>query len=777
MSSAGVPAASLSLWREYKNPEGRAYWFHTTEKRSVWEKPDELKTPREIAISRTRWKEYKSGERSYYVHSDTKETTWQMPQELQDALAQIPADGEVVDTPPHPDSQGAASPFPAHALKTERSTASASPAPAPGPAPGPPPVAPAGLALAGPPRPVYNGPPPGFGPPGPPPVLPPSAGSMPSPATAGPAPVRPPTQPPTGPAASQPQGVVMNAAALSSPQEAFKHLLRSKGVTISWTWEQTMRQIVTEPLYKALKSLAERKAVFADFQADLRKEEEEERARKRLAVKPQVIEVLKGASEKGGKLKPYASWKTVMKLCGSEPALKDAIEAVGEGDVRPFWDEVKKELAAAEEASARETRHRNMDLLMSLLRTFEADVTTRWRDAHRTVLESSEWQEDAHLSSMDLSDMITVFEEYVRDIEKEEAERRRREDKAKAREERSRRAKFRELMEQGRLEGWIHTKASWPDVYRRLEGNETLQAMLGQRGSTPLDLFFDAVDICSRSVEARTASVEKLIKASDPKWEGITEGTTWEEFLAQVQAGVKEASHDTVANAEGVAQDDAELKSVFENLQEAATRAAREARKRHERRIRHLIDDARYGLKKDIDGDLLRDAEALVAWDEGIQGRVEKLNIREWQRLDEDIADEAERAEVKKVTWEKFSRRQKEKAEERLASEAASRKRKSEMEAAHDERERERARRREDRDRRRGGRDERDRDAGAGSRRSRERVSGEDDASGDYPAHTKRRRSEGPATAVKPPAPAPISMLSSGGGDDDDDDDKEEGEV
>lgn len=71
-----------TLWKEYKNQDGRAYWFHTVDKKSVWEKPEELKTPRERAIASTKWKEYTSGDRKYYVHSETKETTWSVPGEL-----------------------------------------------------------------------------------------------------------------------------------------------------------------------------------------------------------------------------------------------------------------------------------------------------------------------------------------------------------------------------------------------------------------------------------------------------------------------------------------------------------------------------------------------------------------------------------------------------------------------------------------------------------------------------------------------------------------------
>lgn len=383
---------------------------------------------------------------------------------------------------------------------------------------------------------------------------------------------------------------------------------------------------------------------------------------------------------------------------------------------------------------------------------------------------------------MDLGDMITVFEEYMRDIEREETEKRREEDKQKARQERRQRAEFRQLMEQGRREGWIHSRATWPDVYKRLQGDERLECMLAQRGSTPLDLFFDAVDLCDRSVEARTASVESLIKFAEPKWEGVREDATWQDFMAKVQAGLNQSRENTSAAANGnsstrnntdsdrwekVAYEDTEMKIVFENLQEAAIRASREARKRHERRIRHLIDDARYGLKKDLDDNMLREAESGTAWGE-VQGRVEKLGIREWKRLDEEIADEAERAEVKKITWEKFCRRQKEKAEEA----SSSRKRKSEADYSGGVDDRDRARRREDRDRRRGGRDERDHiEDGGGGERRRSRDAGADVHREDS-QRSKRRKGEeaSPAPSTRPPA---VSLTLPAG----DDDDKEEGEV
>ena len=51
-------------------------------------------------------------------------------------------------------------------------------------------------------------------------------------------------------------------ATVEEGEKAFMHLLRKAGVDATWTWDQTMRAIITDPLYKALNSLSEKKACW-----------------------------------------------------------------------------------------------------------------------------------------------------------------------------------------------------------------------------------------------------------------------------------------------------------------------------------------------------------------------------------------------------------------------------------------------------------------------------------------------------------------------------------
>jgi pre-mRNA-processing factor 40 len=51
-------------------------------------------------------------------------------------------------------------------------------------------------------------------------------------------------------------------ATFEEGEKAFMYLLRKAGVDATWTWDQTMRAIITDPLYKALNSLAEKKTAW-----------------------------------------------------------------------------------------------------------------------------------------------------------------------------------------------------------------------------------------------------------------------------------------------------------------------------------------------------------------------------------------------------------------------------------------------------------------------------------------------------------------------------------
>lgn len=80
-------------WSEHKSPDGRIYYHNNITKQSSWEKPEELKTPAEKALSACPWKEYTSDSgKVYYYNTTSKESKWTAPQEYLDLKNKVLAE-------------------------------------------------------------------------------------------------------------------------------------------------------------------------------------------------------------------------------------------------------------------------------------------------------------------------------------------------------------------------------------------------------------------------------------------------------------------------------------------------------------------------------------------------------------------------------------------------------------------------------------------------------------------------------------------------------------
>lgn len=82
---------------------------------------------------------------------------------------------------------------------------------------------------------------------------------------------------PPAPAPSLAALTVVSFSTHAEAENAFKEMLRELKVNSTWTWEQVMKEAITEPMYKALKTLQERKDAFQKYLEEVKKEEAEER--------------------------------------------------------------------------------------------------------------------------------------------------------------------------------------------------------------------------------------------------------------------------------------------------------------------------------------------------------------------------------------------------------------------------------------------------------------------------------------------------------------------
>ncbi|WVQ76586.1 hypothetical protein IAR50_006258 [Cryptococcus sp. DSM 104548] len=579
-----------SLWSEYKNAEGRVYWSHATTKQSVWEKPDELKTAFEKALAQTQWKQYTSKNRPYYVNSATKETKWDLPAELVALKAKVEAEearknerearrenGQSLSPSPSP-RRMSRSPTPEDIRELRASAAS---------------------AIA-----IYK---------------------QDTATTASPAKV-------DTPVATKPHEdllpIVMPTGGFQTKHEAeiaFTYLLKREGVNETWTWEQVMRKIVLDPLYNALETLAEKKAVFEKFTNGIL---EERRAAKEARIS-RFRPIFTKLFTKSSAIESFSTLKTADRVFAKDKYWKEALPEEKRMILEEYTDKLRRE----EEVAQRELKEYNINTLKALIPTLSITVSTRWRAAHDLIISSPAFRADPNLQQASVLDMIKVYEDYAYKLEqehKEESRKLRIEDVRRARKAREGyKALLKELEEKGDLK----RTSKWRDTYPMIKADPRYEALLGLPGSSPLELWMDAIDDLSEEV---SRAAEKIEHAFGKVGKEFGKGTTWEEFESWC--------HDTHMEQQILGR---LRKEVFTLLQTRVKQQEEEEVRKAERRQRHKIDDLRHALRKvdTINLDMTYE-----------QALPHIKDIAEFKAMESE--------EERQLGWDKFVRRQKEKLAE-----------------------------------------------------------------------------------------------------------------
>ncbi|KZT10033.1 uncharacterized protein LAESUDRAFT_722178 [Laetiporus sulphureus 93-53] len=654
----------MNVWTEHRNPEGRTYWFNTGTRESVWEKPDDLKTPFERALNQTKWKEYFSGGRKYYYNTETKESKWDMPDELILLLEKVEKEGKAAQQPNN------ALVAPAFTSAGNLGT----------PMQG----APAALggtdqSLSAPGSQTHpNG----------------HIGELAVGMHTGALPFAPTSVLPPRPNMPDDPVIPHNGfATVEEGEKAFTHLLRKAGVDANWTWDQTMRACITDPLYKALNTLAEKKACWQKYTDALRAKEQEERDARLSKLRPAIRNMLKGNPN----VFHYTTFATADRLFAQHPIWQ---QAKFEAERRLIFEEYVNELKQREVQESRASRARSVSKIVALYKRLDVDVTTRWRQAHQMVLDSDEWKDDPELQKLPTLDILLAFEDYSRVREREFEEQMRRAQVEKTRKERKAREAFRELLQSLVKSGQIKARTKWKEVYPVFSEDSRYLNMLGNPGSNPLELFWDVIDEFDQQLDAKIDTVEGAMrrhnrnlelqqaKPEGEKAEG-QEATDGGVKLFKIGPETTEEAFMVVMKAE---EDDAmrklsqaDLKEAYNTLYLQAVKQQADEKRRAERKQRHLQDDFRYALKK-----LPEPLDLNLSYEEAVQFM---QDLPEFKAIEEEEGRRAAHAKFVKRQKERLREREREASED--GGSTTSRKRK---EPSKDEQERGRDHREKDRE-------------------------------------------------------------------------------
>ncbi|XP_061547721.1 pre-mRNA-processing factor 40 homolog A isoform X2 [Phycodurus eques] len=531
-----------SLWTEHKSLDGKTYYYNTETKQSTWEKPEDLKSPAEQLLSKCPWKEYKSDTgKPYYYNSQTKESRWTKPKELEDLEAMIKAEENGTTEVVAPSI--AAEPV----LQIESTQVSVAPVAEAEPVEAVPEVQTFQAALQQTAE-VKTA--------DAPVVL--SESSVPAEALASVEVKKEEPRP-------EIQKKVFKWNTKEEAKQAFKELLKEKGVSSNSSWEQAMKLIINDPRYSALPKLSEKKQAFNAYKVQTEKEEKEEARIKYKESK----ETFQRFLENHDKMTSTTRYKKAEQMFNDQ----EVWSCVPERDRQEIYEDVLFYLAKKEKEQAKQLRKRNWEALKNILDNM-ANVTyrTTWSEAQQYLLDNPTFAEDEELQNMDKEDALICFEEHIRALEKEEEEDKQKTLLRERRRQRKNRESFQKFLDELHDHGQLHSMSAWMEMYPTLSSDIRFANMLGQPGSTPLDLFKFYVE----DLKARYHDEKRIIK-------DILKDKS---FLVEVNTSFDDFGSVISSDKRATTLDAGNIKLAFNSLLEKAEAREREREKEEARKMK-----------------------------------------------------------------------------------------------------------------------------------------------------------------------------------------------
>ncbi|ROW11092.1 hypothetical protein VMCG_00971 [Cytospora schulzeri] len=540
-----IPLPGAVIWQEHRTADGRTYYYNTATKVTQWTKPEDIMSPAERALANQPWKEYTAeGGRKYWYNTDTKTSSWEMPDAYKRALGTTstgtpttPATPSAFPTPggmggfdqsrdqsrdyrDHRDHRDQRDQRDHRDQRDYRDQRD--------------------------------------------------------------------QREPLGesrqltfgndlraqqfvPASDEPDYATREEA-----EAAYVKLLKRSGVQPDWTWEQALRAIVKDPQYRAIKDPRDRKAAFEKYCQDV-VAQDKERAKERLAkLRSDFGTMLKSHPE----IKHYTRWKTARQIIEGETIFRSTND---DNERRQLFEDYIIELKKRHREEQAALRKSAMDGLIDLLPKLNLEPYTRWSEAQETISATQPFQDDEKYKTLSKFDILTVFQNHMKAVERTFNDTRQAQKAKKQRKERRARDAFLSLLGELKKDGKIKVGTKWSQIFPLVESDIRYTAMLGQNGSTPQELFWDIVEEEERGLRGTRNDVTDVVY--DKRFE-VTPKTDFQDFLAIMKEDRRTANIDRDT-----------LKFIFERLQEKKAKPSDEDR-HAERQQRRAIDDLRSYMKR-----------------------------------------------------------------------------------------------------------------------------------------------------------------------------------
>jgi len=279
-----------------------------------------------------------------------------------------------------------------------------------------------------------------------------------------------------------------NELQFSTPQDAegaFMKVLKQIKVQPDWTWQQAVRAGIKDPNWRAIPEPEKREETFKKYCEDMRAQEKQKEQDRQAKLRSDFTAMLRSHPE----IKHYTRWRTALPFIEDETIFRSAKD---DNERRALFEEYIISLKKANEEQEAENRRSALDKVLGLLQSLDLEPFTRWHTAKEKLEKSDDFKSEK-FQALSRMDVLTQFEKHVRQLQHEYNDRVQADRAKKHRVERKNRDAFIGLLKELRDGGALKAGTKWKDIHEKIKDDGRYLAMLGQGGSSPLDLFWDAL--------------------------------------------------------------------------------------------------------------------------------------------------------------------------------------------------------------------------------------------------------------------------------------------
>jgi pre-mRNA-processing factor 40 len=263
-------------------------------------------------------------------------------------------------------------------------------------------------------------------------------------------------------------------------------VLRQMKVQPDWTWQQAVRAGIHDPNWRAIPEPEKREEAFRKYCEDMRAQEKHKEQDRQAKLRSDFTAMLRSHPE----IKYYTRWKTALPIIEEETIFRSAKD---DTERRSLFEEYIISLKKAHEEEEAESRRSALDEVMGLLKGLDLEPFTRWQAAEEKLELNDEFNSEK-FEALTRMDVLNQFEKHIRQLQREHNDKVQAERRKKHRVERKNRDAFLELLDDLRDSGLLRAGTKWKGIHDTIKDDPRYTAMLGQSGSSPLDLFRDALE-------------------------------------------------------------------------------------------------------------------------------------------------------------------------------------------------------------------------------------------------------------------------------------------